>query len=166
MRKITQMSLAAMLALAALLTTSIPATAQEPASAVVGTWEAIKALPSRDELNVTLKNGKVQKGKVTDVTDTALILSQGKKLTELRRDGILQIYRSIPKSRARATGVGAAVGAGLGVMTAAFGDGSSGRGSSPGTAVAGILFTTGLGALIGRGIAGGRERVLIYEARR
>lgn len=162
----TKMIAAIILVVGAMLATSIPALAQQPTAPVVGTWDAIKALPSRDELTVNLKDGTSQKGKLTDATDTLLILSQGKKLTEFRRDGIFQIYRSIPKSRARATGVGAAVGAGLGVMTARFGDGSSGQGSSPGTAVAGILFTTGLGALIGRGIAGGRERVLIYEARR
>jgi hypothetical protein len=167
MTKITQMSLAAVLAVAAILTASVPVRCQDPSvSAVVGTWEAIKALPSRDELTVTLKNGKSEKGKLSDVTDTAVILSQGKRVTDLRRDEIFQIYRAIPKSRRRATVTGAAVGAGLGVMTASFGDGSSGTGSSPGTAIAGILFTTGLCALIGRGIAGGQERVLIYEARR
>lgn len=152
--------------LAAILANSIPVSAQEPAAPVVGTWDAIKALPSRDELTVTLKDGSSQKGKLTDVTDTALILSQGKKITEIRRDVIFQIYRSVPKSRKVATGTGAAVGAGLGVVTALFGDGSSGHGSSPGTAIAGVLFTTGVGALIGRGIASGHERVLIYEARR
>lgn len=152
--------------LAAMLANSIPVSAQEPAAPVVGTWDAIKALPSRDELTVTLKDGSSQKGKLTDVTDTALILSQGKKITEIRRDVIFQIYRSVPKSRKVATGTGAAVGAGLGVVTALFGDGSSGHGSSPGTAIAGVLFTTGVGALIGRGIASGHERVLIYEARR
>ena len=167
MTKITQMSIAAVLAIAAILTTPVPVRGQDPSlSPVVGTWEAIKALPSRDELTVTLKNGRSEKGKLSDVTDTAVILSQGKRITDLRRDEIFQIYRAIPKSRSRGTITGAAVGAGLGVVSARFGDGSSGGGSSPGTAIAGILFTTGLGALIGRGIAGGKERVLIYEARR
>lgn len=133
---------------------------------VVGTWEAIKALPSRDELTVNLKDGSSQKGKLTDATDTTLILAQGKKITEVRRDGIFQIYRSIPKSRSRATGTGAAVGAGLGVLSGRFGDGSSGHGVGPGTAVAGVFLMAGIGALIGRGIATSHERVLIYEARR
>lgn len=167
MTKITQMSIAAVLAVAAILTASAPVRGQDSSLVqVVGTWEAIKALPSRDELTVTLKNGRSEKGKLSDVTDTAVILSQGKRITDLRRNEIFQIYRAIPKSRRRGTVTGAAVGAGLGVMTARFGDGSSGTGSSPGTAIVGILFTTGLGALIGRGIAGGQEHVLIYEARR
>jgi hypothetical protein len=160
------MTTAIILILVSMLANSIPVRAQEPAAPVVGTWDAIKALPSRDELTVNLKDGTSQKGKLTDATDTALILSQGKKLTELRRDGIFQIYRAVPKSRSRATGTGAVVGLGLGVVTALFGDGSSGHGTSTGTAIAGICFTTGMGALIGRGIAGGHERVLIYEARR
>lgn len=166
MARTTKVGTAIILVLAAMLANSIPVRAQEPAAPVVGTWDAIKALPSRDELTVTLKDGGSEKGKVTDATDTLLILSQGKKLTEIRRDAVFQIYRSVPKSRSRATGTGAVVGLGLGVVTALFGDGSSGHGSSPGTAIAGICFTTGLGALIGRGFAGGRERVLIYEARR
>ena len=155
------------LVFAAVLANSIPIGAQQPAApVVVGSWDAIKALPSRDELSVTLKDGSSQKGKLTDATDTLLTLSQGKKINEIRREAIFQIYRAVPKSRSRATGTGAAVGAGLGLMTAAFGDGSSGHGSSAGTAIAGVLFTAGLGALIGRGIARGHEPVLIYEARR
>lgn len=167
MIKLTQVSIAAALTVAAILTTSVPVRCQDPSlSPVVGSWEAIKVLPSRDVLTVTLKNGKSEKGKLIDVTDTALTLSQGKRITELRRQEIFQIYRAIPKSRRRGTVTGAAVGAGLGVMTARFGDGSSGTGLSPGAAVVGILFTTGIGALIGRGIAGGQQSVLIYEARR
>jgi len=166
MPKTIQRSTAVVFLLAVILASSIPARAQNPTTPVIGCWDAIKALPSRDELSVTLKDGSSQKGKLTDATDTLLTLSQGKKINEIRREAIFQIYRAVPKSRSRATGTGAAVGAGLGLMTAAFGDGSSGHGSSAGTAVAGVLFTAGLGALIGRGIAGGHERVLIYEARR
>ena len=154
------------LIVATMLAYSLPVRAQEPAEAVIGTWDAIKALPSRDELTVTLKDGNSQKGKLTDATDTLLILSRGKGITEIRRDVIFQIYRSVPKSRSRATATGAVVGLGLGVVTALFGDGSSGHGSSPGPAIAGICFTTGIGALIGRGISSDQERLLIYEARR
>ncbi|HLF83700.1 MAG TPA: hypothetical protein VI837_05945 [Blastocatellia bacterium] len=166
MTKITKMTAVIILVLVTTLANSIPVGAQQPAAPVVGTWDAIKALPSRDELTVTLKDGSSQKGKLTDATDTALILSQGKKITEIRRDGIFQIYRSVPKSRSRATGTGAAVGAGLGVISGLVGDGSSGHGQGPGTAIAGVFVMAGVGALIGRGIAGGHERVLIYEARR
>lgn len=166
MTKITKMTAVIILVLVATLANSIPVGAQQPAAPVVGTWDAIKALPSRDELTVTLKDGSRQKGKFTDATDTALILSQGKKITEIRRDGIFQIYRSVPKSRSRATGTGAAVGAGLGVISGLVGDGSSGHGQGPGTAIAGVFVMAGVGALIGRGIAGGHEPVLIYELRR
>ena len=166
MIKITKVTAVIIFILAAMLTNSIPVGAQQPTAPVVGTWDAIKALPSRDELTVNLKDGSSQKGKLTDATDTALILSQGKRITEIRRDVIFQIYRSVPKSRSRATGTGAFVGAGLGVVSGLVGDGSSGHGQGPGTAIAGVFLMAGVGALIGRGIAGGRERVLIYEARR
>jgi len=162
----TKMTVSIIFILAAILANSIPVGAQQPAAPVVGTWDAIKALPSRDELTVTLKHGSSQKGKLTDATDTALILSQGKKITEIRRDGVFQIYRSVPKSRKVATLTGAAVGAGLGVISGLVGDGSSGHGQGAGTAITGVFLMAGVGALIGRGIAGGHERVLIYEARR
>lgn len=147
-------------------TGAIPIGSQEPATPVVGTWDAIKALPSSDALTVKLKDGSSKKGSLTDVTDTALILSQGKNLTEIRRDVIFQIYRRVPKSRKTATGAGAAVGAGLGLASGLFGDGSSGSGQGAGTVVASVLVMAGVGALIGRGIAGSHERVLIYEARK
>jgi hypothetical protein len=166
MTNITRMTSAIVLVLAALISNSTPVSGQEPAAPVVGTWEAIKALPSRDELTVTLKDGTTKKGKLSDATETLLILSQGKKLTEIRQEAIFQIYRSVPKSRSRATWTGAAVGAGLGTATALFGDGSSGEGTGPGVAVVGILVMTGIGALIGRGISSSHERILIYEARR
>lgn len=161
-----KMTAAIIFVLASILTNAFPVRAQEPAAPVVGTWDAIKALPSKDELTVNLKDGTSKKGRLTDVTDTALILSQGKKITELRRDGIFQIYRSVPKSRGRATGTGAMIGGGLGLISGLFGDGSSGHGAGPGIIVAGVIVTAGVGALIGRGIASGHERVLIYEARR
>ena len=166
MRKITRMTSATVLVIGILISNLPPVSAQEPVAPVVGTWEAIKALPTRDDLTVTLKDGTTKKGKLSDATEKLLILSQGKKLTEIRREVIFQIYRSVPKSRGRATWTGAAVGAGLGTATALFGDGSSGEGTGPGVAIVGILFTTGICALIGRGIASSRSRILIYESRR
>src|SRR5688572_21664026 len=74
-------------------TNAIPIRSQEPATPVVGTWDAIKALPSSDELTVKLKDGSSKKGRLTEVTDTALILSRGKNVTEIRRDVIFKIYR-------------------------------------------------------------------------
>jgi hypothetical protein len=152
--------------LASMLVNSIPVSAQEPAVPAVGTWENIKTLPSKDELTVNLRDGGSRKGKVADVTDTALILSQGKQITELRRDGIFQIYRSIPKSRKVGTATGAMVGAGLGIVSGIVGDGSSGHGQGAGTRIGGVFVAAGFCALVGYAIAGGRERVLIYEARK
>ena len=77
MARMTKVSTAVFLMLAAMLATSNCVRAQEPAAPAVGTWEAVKALPSRDELTVILKDGSSQKGKVADVTDIALTLSLG-----------------------------------------------------------------------------------------
>ena len=142
-----------------MLTSAIPVGAQE-ASPVVGTRDGIKALAPKEELAVKLKDGYSKKGKLNNVTDTMLILFEGKKTTELSRDSILQIYRSVPKSRRRAAGIGAAVAGGL----VALGGITSDLDAS--FVVVQVVMWTGLGALIGRGIASGHERVLIYEARR
>lgn len=161
-----KMTAAIFFVLAAALLNAFPVRAQEPAVPVVGTWDAIKALPSKDELTIILKDGSRKNVRLTDVTDIALILARGKKITEIRRDAIFQIYRAVPKSRDRATITGAAIGAGLGLVSGLFGDGSSGEGDSPGIIAVGVIVIAVVGALIGRAIASGRERVLIYEARR
>ena len=166
MRKIRRMVSAIVPVLAIMISNSPLGRAQAPPAPVVGTWEAIKVLLSRDDLTVSLKDGTTKKGKLSDANETLLVLSQGKKLTEIRREVIFQIYRSVPKSRSRATWTGAAVGAGLGTATARFGDASSGDGTGPVYAIAGILIMTGICALIGRGIVSSHERILIYEARR
>jgi len=160
MTKITKMTAAMILVLTAMLANSIPVGAQEPAAPTVGAWEAIKALPSKEELTVKLKGGGSKKGNLADATDTALTLSQGKKITEIRRDGIFQIYRLTPKSRKAGTATGAAAGGGLMLL------GGISEDLDPRFTLVQVAIWTGLGALIGRGIARSHKQVLIYEARR
>ena len=102
----------------------------------------------------------LKKGKLTDTSDTVVVITQGKKITELRRDAILRIYRSVPKSRKVGTAAGAAVGGAFSLLSALSHD------VAPKFIIAAVVLWAGLGALIGRGIARGHERVLIYEARR
>jgi|GEM_PF-6798475 len=162
MRKFTA---AIIFIIVSVLANSVPVSAQGLAAPVVSTWEAIKALPSKEELTVSLIDGSTRKGRVSDVTDTALILSQGKKLTEVRRDVIVQIYQSVSRSRKVDTATGALVGAGFGIAGGLVGDGSSGHGQSFGTAIGGVFLGAGFGALVGWAIARGHERVLTYQAR-
>ena len=143
-----------------------PGDTSTQAAPAIGSWDGLKALAPKEALVVTLKDGSTKKGKLSDITDTALTVSQGKKTEEIGRAGIFRVYRSVSKSRKKETAIGAAAGGGLGVLTATFGDGSSGHGVDARAAVIGVLFMAGVGALIGRGIASGHERVLIYEARR
>ncbi len=152
--------------LVSILTGAIPAGAQEQAASVVGSWDGLKALAAKEVLVVMLKDGGKKKGKLNDVTDTALVISEGKKTSELGRDSIFQVYRSISKSRGKATAIGASVGGGLGLLSGLFGDSNSGHGASGGVVAAGVIVMAGVGALIGRGIASGHEQVLIYQARR
>lgn len=150
------------LLLAAFILTHTTSIAAQQTIPITGSWDAIRALPSLDTLSVNLRDGSKVKGRLIDVTDATLALSRGKKKTEIRRDSIIQIYRFVPRSRSRGTVAGAAVGAGLGVLTSMAGDSSSSTGAA---AIVGISVMTGIGALIGRGIASAQERVLIYDAR-
>jgi len=161
----TKTTVAMAFVLASILANSIPVGAQEPAAPIVGTWEGIKALPPKDELTIKQKDGGSKKGRLNTVTDTALMLSSGGKSIEVSREGIFQIYRSVPKSRKKATWIGAGVGAGLAMLSVGIGDSGS-YDVSAGFIAAAVLLYAGIGALIGRGIASGHERVLIYEARR
>jgi hypothetical protein len=167
MTKLAHKQTVVVLVLAAVLANSIPAGGEEPERAVIGTWEAIKALPFSDDLTVTLKDGTSTKGKLSNVTDTTLSLGKGKKLTELPREGIFQIYRSVPRSRKRGAWIGGSVGAALGALSGVSAAESSSGGEAPAGAIAlGIAVTAALGILIGRGIARSSERILIYETRR
>ena len=147
-----------------ILTPSASIAAQQTApTPLTGSWDVVKTLPSRDTLSINLRDGSQYKGRLIDVTDATLTLTRGKKKTEIQRDNIRQIYRFVPRSRTRGTVTGAAVGAGLGVMTAAAGDSSTSTGVA--AAIVGISVLTCIGAFIGRGIASAQERVLIYDAR-
>lgn len=151
------------LLLAAFILAHTSSIAAQQTIPITGSWDAIRALPSRDTLSVNLRDGSKVKGRLIDVTDATLTLARGKKTTEIRRDSILQIYRFVPRSRTRGAVAGAAVGAGLGVLTSMAGDSSSSTGVAP--VIFGISVMTGIGALIGRGITSAQERVLIYDAR-
>ena len=165
MTKLVHIRTVAGLVLTAVLTNSM-LFAQEPERPVVGTWEAIKALPPSDDLTVTLKDGSSKKGKLNNVSDIVLKLSRGKKTTELSRDDIFRIHRVVPRSRKRGTWIGLSVGAGLVALRVASAESSTG-GEVSGAAIAvAIAFTAALGALIGRGIARSSERILIYETTR
>jgi hypothetical protein len=140
------------------------ASPQEAGSEVVsGSWAVIKALPPADDLTVQLRDGTRKRGRLIQVTDEMLSVTNGKKTLQFNRRDIWQVYRSLPRRRSHYVVTGAVIGGLLGMLGGAMSDRP--KGVSTGTAVAvGGIVDAGLGALIGYGISGGGERVLIYEA--
>ena len=150
--------------LAALLQIPAITIAQNEATPSKGMWANVKRVPVGDELVVTLKDGKNVKGRLSEVSDTTLVLTRGKQTNELEREKVLRVYRLAHKSAATATligaGVGFAAGAGIGAAVGVKQD---------------VTFTitvpvfggigAAAGALAGYAIGSRQPRVLIYDAK-
>jgi hypothetical protein len=140
------------------------------ATPIRGSWDRLKAIPPGDEVAVTLRNGKTLKGRLINISDTVLTLSQGKKTSDVSRGDALKVYRVVQKSAARSTMIGVAIGVGVGALVggatvAALSEGSE----DAGIWVLGSLFFgaigAGFGALIGFLQGSRKQRELIYEAK-
>ncbi len=140
-----------------------PATlAQTPAN----DWQRVKAVAAGEELAVTLKDGKTVKGRLSNVTDTTLTLTRGKRdATDIAQAQIREVARLQPKSAKKAALIGAAIGAGIG---AGIGGGIVSGGGESGEnwpiPLLGLVGA-GLGAVAGVLVGSGKKRVLIYESR-
>jgi len=138
--------------------------AQTTTGPIKGSWDGLKSVPPGDELIVTLRNGQTVKGRLSNLSDTALTLTQGKKTTDLNRGEVLKVYRSIPRSAKRSTMIGLAVGAGVGAGSGAAVD--AGLNGEPGENYAIpvlALLGAGVGALAGYLVGSRKHRALIYE---
>lgn len=154
--------------LMALLAKPQAAFAQATPVPIVGSWEALKAIPPGDEVRVRLRNGQTLKGRLINVSDTALTIERGKRTTDVTRGDALRVHRVITKSAKKATLIGLGIGAGLGGL------GGGGALAAEGPAQPldyGIVvgFTAaigaGIGALTGYIIGSRKHRELIYETR-
>jgi hypothetical protein len=140
--------------------------AQVTPNPIRGSWEGIKTVPPGDEVVAHLRNGQALKGKLINISDTALTIEQAQRATDITRGDTLRVYRVVSKSSKRATLIGMGIGAGLGVAAAV-----AAAKDGPGEAEAGIaaLFIGGIGAgagaLIGYIVGSRRHRALIYETR-
>src|SRR5262249_55683683 len=98
-----------------------PATLAQETTAAINDWAGVKSIPGGSNLEVRLKNGKTLRGKMINLSDTALSLSDHKKPTDLRLEDVLSVHRMRGMTAKKATligaGVGAAIGAGLGAAT-------------------------------------------------
>jgi hypothetical protein len=152
-----------LIALSMLLSVRI-ASPQEAGSEVVsGSWAVIKALPPADDLTVQLRDGTRKRGRSIQATDEILSVADGRKTLQFNRRDIWQVYRSLPRRRSRFVVTGAVIGGVLGMLGGSESDRPKGMPAGVAVAVGGIV-DAGLGALIGYGISGRGERVLIYEA--
>jgi hypothetical protein len=142
--------------------------AQVPES-TVGTWAGVKTVPVGDELEVKLKEGRTVKGRLTSSSDTTLTVTRKGKSVQIDRADVFRVYRVIPKSSAKATLIGAGVGAAVGLAAigaAAAADDTGGSEGELAAAAVGIgIVGAGIGALVGLAFGKRTRRVLIYEAR-
>jgi len=131
-------------------------------------WEVVKAVPFGAELEVKLNNRVTLKGRLHSVSETALKLSRKNEITELDRAKGMRIYRLYSKSeefKKLTSGVGAAIGGGVGLTVAI----TAARGSGYNRPSSGIvlipLVGTAVGA-IGGYMIGDRmkSRMLIYDS--
>jgi len=131
-------------------------------------WDVVQAIPVEAELEVVMKGGKKVRGRLLNVSDTALKLSRKDAITDLDKGDILKVYRLSPKSgefRRLTRGIGATVGGGVGL---AIGLSTSQRSTGRGAPAAILLIPVGtaLGA-VGGYLLGSRmkSRILVYESK-
>jgi hypothetical protein len=141
--------------------------AQNPPTPIRGSWEGLKAIPSGDKVEVTLRNGQTLKGRLVSVSDTLLTIEKGKNAIDVTRADALKVYRGLRKSTTRATMLGLGIGAGSGAVAGAITAGAVGGGEDSGLFVlimggAGAIAGTLSGLLIG---ISSKKRELIYETR-
>lgn len=137
--------------------------AQNVGQTSFGTWEAVKAIPPGEKLELKLKSGKTIKKELNSVSDTEITLGRGSKSVTTARDDVQQLSRIIKKSSRKPVLVGALVGAGAGVVFGASLDDGRSKLSAPEVAVVGLVGA-GLGFLVGRLFRNRNESVLVYQS--
>ena len=128
-------------------------------------WSGVQAIGVDERLIVKQKDGKTVEGKMIEATANNLTLSRNGKVVSIPRESIQQIEHSKGKSAKGkwaliGTGIGAAVGAGIGVAknNSTLDDGEI-------YILAGTVIGAGAGAVGGLAFgASRRNRELIYTA--
>ena len=132
-------------------------------------WSIISTVPAGDELVVKTKSGRTTKGRLKGVSDVLLTLNRSNRDFDIQRSEVQQIYRVVPKSAAKSTLIGAAVGAGIGgtgVAVAGAADDAGGTNGELAVAIIGVsLIGAGVGALVGLVFGSRQKKVLIYDER-
>lgn len=128
-------------------------------------WAAVKALPVDARLIVTKKDGSKIEGRMIEATDTNLSLSRDKKVVNIPRADVQEIWHSIGKAQKgkwALIGAGAGAGAGAGIGYTKYDPDKDDYEIYP---FMGALIGTAAGAVTGLLIGSSRrKRELIYQA--
>ena len=133
----------------------------QPAYAQTNDWGRVERLKKGTTLYVSLINGSEVKGKVASVAADSIALVRDGRSTSIARADIARVYRAKRGSILKRTLIGAAAGAGVGmlvgagVVAATKGDGL--------IAAGGFLYGIPAGAAIGAATAGKKRGELIYS---
>ena len=128
-------------------------------------WAAVQAIQADERLIVKQKDGKTVEGRMIEASETNLTISRDKKVVNISRSDIREIYHSTGKAAKGkwaliGTGVGAGAGAGLGGIKY-----DSNRDDYIIYPVMGFVIGAGVGAVAGMAFgASRRSRTLIYQA--
>ena len=128
-------------------------------------WSAVQAIAVDERLVVKQKDGKTVEGRMIEATDMNLSLSKDKKVVNISRDNVREIYRVEGKAAkgkwaAIGTAIGAGAGAGIGATKY-----QSDRDDYIIYPVIGLIVGAGSGAVGGLIFgASRRNRTLIFQA--
>ena len=130
-----------------------------------GDWTAVQSLPADKDISIQLKTGKRVRGDFLSATDNELTITRKGKGESFAKDTIAQIERLERKAEKGkyaliGTGIGTAVGGGIGVAKA-----SSASDDGYVYTIVGVAMGAGFGALGGFLFGQAkRKHVLIYQA--
>ncbi len=129
-----------------------------------GSWDAVKAIPPGDKVEIKLKSGKTVKGEIDSVSDTSIILDRDGKSVTTARDDVQKLSQVTKKTPRTAIILGAAIGGAFGVAGLVASAKTDDRPDVSSEAKFLPLVGAATGALIGFAVGRKDKRVLIYEA--
>ena len=125
-------------------------------------WSAVTRLKPGTRIYLVTRNGDEMKGKVVSVSDRAVDLRVNRRNLSVVKDNILTIHLARRDSPLKRALIGAAAGAGIGVV---MGVGVTAATKSDGlAAAAGFLYGIPVGAVVGAATAGHKRGKLIHSS--
>jgi hypothetical protein len=135
------------------------------AQGTLSNWAAVQGIQVDERVIVKQKDGKTVEGRMIEASETNLTISRDKKVVNISRSDIREVYHSTGKAAKGkwaliGTGIGAAAGAGLGAIKY-----DPNRDDYEIYPVMGFFIGAGAGALAGLAFgASRRSRTLVYQA--